>query len=360
MNTSNEDVKPLEPSTGEGATKLVPPDQQDPAPSFAETVLAAVEAQVAPSADPVTRTPVEPTTEKVEAPKAETVPTKAEVTTDADFDPNDRDGDLDPELQSLDRTHFTRIAKGIDSLRDKLREARRESAGFRTMNEAAKAAGMGTEDVEWWTNLGLRANNGDVEAAKEIQTVLSRILPVEAPKAAAPKVDDISEKIYKDRFEKAVDDAEISETMARRLSKDLAEQTMKAAPEPAPAPSQPRSPQPQAPQNFIAAAAAQELRNIEAQYVAKIPGWAEVKAQAIAKIQAEKQARGAPLPAIQWVSDFVQKVREVQMARAKTVSAPRTSTGLRPSTTQSTSVPSTRRSLDDVKTLVAEGRIDEL
>lgn len=350
MTDSDLDVKTPAPSTGEGETKLAPPDQQttDPAPSLAESVMAAVDAPDAPTP------PADPTTPAV----APTQP--AAPTTEADFDPMDQDEDLSPEIKSLDREHYSRIAKGVDRLRDKLREARREGEAHKTLMAAAKTAGMEVADVEWWHNLGLRANSGDPEAVRELRTVLADIAP-ETPAPAAPAAkpaEDLAEKVYNERFAQLVEDAEISETLARKMSKDLAAQTSEAV---KPAPSQPVVPTPPvAAPNFVARAAAETLKTLEAQYAAKLPNYAEVKTEVLKRIEAEKRERGRPLPATMWVSDYVTKIREVQMARMRAPAAPTGASALRPSTTQ-TSIPAgSRRSLDDVKSLVAAGRFDDL
>lgn len=187
----------------------------------------------------------------------------------------------------------------------------REKAAFGELITKTLVDGNVTPDeFSRWTNLSARLKKGDPTAVTELIATAKAFGYKEPITKEAPQVktvDDVANDIYREDFESEVSDLNISEPLARKQARKLAEMRVKATPVEAP----PERTQPQVdnqtrPMNPIRDHAIRTIDNLEKDYRSKVKDYAKIEQKVAQRLVAEYKNQDP----ISWVGGFENIVRE--------------------------------------------------
>lgn len=207
--------------------------------------------------------------------------------------------------------------------RKRIAELHSKAAFGDLITQTLNKARIAPEEFSRWTNLAARLKNGDRTAVNELVATAKAFGYVEPTHEAPAKtktIDDVAEEVYARDFAADVDGLNISEPLARKQARKLAELELKSQPTQAPvreAPSQ------QAPTQSADPIREEALRTIsarEVEYRSKVKGYTEIEATVVKRLRAEYGTRNP----IEWVGGYNAIVREElrKAAPVQTTKAP--------------------------------------
>lgn len=223
--------------------------------------------------------------------------------------------------------------------RKRIAELHSKAAFGDLITQTLNKARIAPEEFSRWTNLAARLKNGDRTAVNELVATAKAFGYVEPTREAPAKtktIDDVAEEVYARDFAADVDGLNISEPLARKQARKLAELELKSQPTQAPVRETP-PPQQQAPTQSADPIREEALRTIsarEVEYRSKVKGYTEIEATVVKRLRAEYGTRNP----IEWVGGYNAIVREElrKAAPVQAVKAPLQAvagTQLRPKTT---------------------------
>lgn len=195
--------------------------------------------------------------------------------------------------------------------RKRIAELHSKAAFGDLITQTLAKARIAPEEFSRWTNLAARLKNGDRTAVTELVATAKAFGYVEPTREAPAKtktVDEVAEEVYTRDFATDVDGLNISEPLARKQARKMAELELKSQPTQAPVRETPPPPQ-QAPTQQADPIREEALRTIsarEAEYRTKVKGYTEIEAAVVKRLRDEYGTRNP----IEWVGGYNAIVRE--------------------------------------------------
>lgn len=226
-----------------------------------------------------------------DAPKSETKP--------------EEDESLPPDAKERTKKAFTRL---------------REKAAFGDLiTKTLVDANITPDEFSIWTNLAARLKKGDPRAVSELVATAKAFgykEPIVEAAKPAKTVDDIADEIYKVEFAKEVEDLNISEPLARKQARKLAEVARKSEPAPE-APQQRQAPVDNRTSNPIRDHALAAIDADEAKYRSTIPEYEKIAPKVVERLQKEYGG----MDPIYWVAGYRDIVND-ELRKARPAPAP--------------------------------------
>lgn len=251
----------------------------------------------------VEETPTETETAEAEETDDEDDEDDSSNTPKSETKPED-DESLPPDTKERTKKAFTRL---------------REKAAFGDLiTKTLVDANIKPDEFSRWTNLAARLKKGDPSAVSELVATAKAFgykEPIVEQSKPAKTVDDIADEIYKAEFAKEVEDLNISEPLARKQARKLAEVARKS--EPAQEAPQKQQPVDNRTSNPIRDHALAAIDADEAKYRSTIPEYEKIAPKVVERLQKEYGG----MDPIYWVAGYRDIVND-ELRKARPAPAP--------------------------------------